>query len=95
MRVLRIDDHSPYNRLVGIGGIGTGIFFALEGDHTLGRNESRAGRLLDVRDYCKLHIVIHYVAKLLGAHPSGAPFPFPMRVSRGIDVTDLCGKTRM
>jgi len=74
MRVLRIDDHSPYNRLVGIGGIGTGIFFALEGDHTLGRNESRAGRLLDVRDYCKLHIVIHYVAKLLGAHPSGAPF---------------------
>jgi sugar/nucleoside kinase (ribokinase family) len=74
MRVLRIDDSSPYDRLVGIGGIGSGIFFALEGDHTLGRNESRAGQLLDVRDYCKLHIVIHYVARLLGAQPSGAPF---------------------
>jgi sugar/nucleoside kinase (ribokinase family) len=42
------------------------MFFALEGNHTLGRNESRPGELLNVRDYCKLHIVIHYVAKLLG-----------------------------
>jgi sugar/nucleoside kinase (ribokinase family) len=74
MRVLRIDNSSRYDRLVGIGGIGSGIFFALEGDHTLGRNESRAGQLLDVRDYCKLHIVIHYVARLLGAQPSGIPF---------------------
>jgi sugar/nucleoside kinase (ribokinase family) len=65
MLLLRIDERSPYQQLVGVGGLGTGIFFALEGDHTLGRNESRAGRLLDVRDYCKLHIVTHYVAKLL------------------------------
>jgi sugar/nucleoside kinase (ribokinase family) len=43
------------------------MFFALQGDHTLGRHESRLGNLLDVRDYCKLHIVTHYVAKLLGA----------------------------
>lgn len=74
MRALRIDMNSPYRRLIGVGGIGTGIFFELEGDHTLGRNESRLGRQLDVRDYCKLHIVIHYVAKLLGAQPSGSPF---------------------
>jgi len=74
MRVLRIDDKSPYRRLIGVGGIGSGIFFKLEGDKTLGRNESRLGRLLDVRDYCKLHIVIHYVAKFLGADPSGSPF---------------------
>jgi len=74
MRVLRIDENSPYRRLVGVGGIGTGIFFDLAGNHTLGRNESRPGRLLDVRDYCKLHIVIHYVAKLLGARASGSPF---------------------
>jgi sugar/nucleoside kinase (ribokinase family) len=67
MRVLGIDEHSPFRQLVGIGGLGTGIFFALEGNHTLGRNESRLGSLLDVRDYCKLHIVSHYVAKLLGA----------------------------
>ncbi|HEV2395776.1 MAG TPA: PfkB family carbohydrate kinase [Candidatus Sulfotelmatobacter sp.] len=74
MRALRIDGSSPYRRLIGIGGIGAGIFFELEGNHTLGRHESRLGRLLEVRDYCKLHIVIHYVAKLLGAHPSGSPF---------------------
>jgi len=67
MRVLRIDEHSPFRQLIGVGGLGTGIFFALEGDHTLGRHESRLGSLLDVRDYCKLHIVSHYVAKLLGA----------------------------
>jgi sugar/nucleoside kinase (ribokinase family) len=64
----------PYRLLTGVGGIGTGMFFALEGVHTLGRNESRAGRLLDVRDYCKLHIISHYVAVLLGADPSGDSF---------------------
>ena len=74
MRVLRIDAGSPYQQLVGVGGIGTGIFFQLEGSHTLGREESRPGRLLEVRDYCKLHIVVHYVAKLLGAQPAGVPF---------------------
>jgi sugar/nucleoside kinase (ribokinase family) len=67
MRVLRIDQRSPYRQLVGVGGLGSGSFFELEGNDTLGRNESRRGALLDVRDYCKLHIVIHYVAKLLGA----------------------------
>jgi ribokinase len=52
--------------MIGTGGIGSGIFFALEGDHTLGREESRSGRFLDRRDYCKLHIVSHYVQVLLG-----------------------------
>ena len=66
MEVLRIDERLPFQQLVGVGGLGTGIFFSLEGEHTLGRNESRPGKLLDVRDYCKLHIVSHYVAKLLG-----------------------------
>jgi ribokinase len=65
---------SPYRAAAGVGGIGTGLFFALEGTHTLGRNESRPGRLLDVRDYCKLHIILHYVSVLLGADPSGDPF---------------------
>jgi sugar/nucleoside kinase (ribokinase family) len=60
--------------LAGVGGIGTGIFFALEGDATLGRNESRPGRLLDVRDYCKLHIISHYVSVLMGARPVGGGF---------------------
>ena len=73
MRFLRIDEHSPFRQLVGVGGLGTGMFFALEGDHTLGRNESRLGSLLDVRDYCKLHITTHYVAKLLGAEQGQFP----------------------
>jgi sugar/nucleoside kinase (ribokinase family) len=67
MHILRIDSRSPYRALIGVGGIGSGCFFALEGNHTLGRNESRPGHSLDIRDYCKLHIIIHYVAKLLGA----------------------------
>ncbi len=67
MSVFRIDEQSRFRQLVGVGGLGTGSFFALEGNHTLGRNESRSGRLLDVRDYCKLHIVIHYIARLLGS----------------------------
>jgi len=70
MQTLRIDSRSPYRTLIGVGGIGTGCFFALEGEQTLGRNESRPGRLLDVRDYCKLHIISHYVSKLLGAGKS-------------------------
>jgi sugar/nucleoside kinase (ribokinase family) len=50
----------------GVGGIGSGIFFAAEGAHALGREESRAGHFLDRRDYCKLHIVSHYVKHFLG-----------------------------
>lgn len=59
--------------MIGVGGIGTGVFFALHGDHTLGREESRSGRFLDRRDYCKLHIISHYVKVLLG--PSFAVIP--------------------
>ncbi len=55
-----------YAAMIGVGGVGSGIFFALEGNHTLGREESRGGRFLDRRDYCKLHIVSHYVKRLLG-----------------------------
>ncbi len=71
---LRLDSDAPYRHLIGVGGIGTGMFFSLEGDHTLGRNESRPARLLNVRDYCKLHVIAHYVAVLTGARPEGNPF---------------------
>jgi sugar/nucleoside kinase (ribokinase family) len=63
-----------YTRLVGVGGIGTGLFFALEGNHDLGRHESRLARRLDVRDYCKLHIIAHYPASLLRGSARGVPF---------------------
>ncbi len=73
-RALSLPPEAPFRALFGVGGIGVGLFFALEGNHTLGRNESRPGKLLDSRDYCKLHIIAHYVAVLLGADPSGHPF---------------------
>lgn len=63
-----------FHTLIGIGGIGTGMFLALDGNRTLGRNESRPGRLLACRDYCKLHIISHFAGMVLGAHPSGKPF---------------------
>ncbi len=73
-RALRLPAEAPFRSLVGVGGIGAGMVFALEGGHDLGRNESRPGRLLDVRDYGKLHIVAQYPAALLGARPTGRPF---------------------
>ena len=64
---LHFDLHSTlYRAMIGTGGIGSGMFFALNGNHTLGREESRAGIFLDQRDYCKLHIISHYVKVLLG-----------------------------
>jgi len=56
-----------YQAMLGVGGIGTGVFFSLNGEHTLGREESRSGHFIDHRDYCKLHIITHYVQTLLGA----------------------------
>jgi sugar/nucleoside kinase (ribokinase family) len=73
-RTLRLGADARYRSLVGVGGVGSGVLFALQGDHDLGRNESRPARLLDVRDYCKLHIIAHYPALLLSAQPSGSPF---------------------
>ncbi|MGC1211888.1 MAG: PfkB family carbohydrate kinase [Micromonospora sp.] len=58
---------APYDVVVATGGIGSGMFLALHGDRTLGREESRAATLLDQRDYCKQHIVCHYVQRLLGS----------------------------
>jgi ribokinase len=71
---LRVDVRNcHYQAMIGVGGIGSGSFFILRGDHTLGREESRGGRFLDRRDYCKLHIISHYVKSLLG--PDFATIP--------------------
>ena len=59
--------------MLGVGGIGSGTFFILNGDHTLGREESRSGHYIDRRDYCKLHIISHYVKALLGEKISVIP----------------------
>ncbi|MFB3881283.1 MAG: carbohydrate kinase family protein [Armatimonadota bacterium] len=55
-----------YRAMIGTGGIGSGVFFLVNGNETIGREESRGGRFLDRRDYCKLHIISHYVQTLLG-----------------------------
>jgi sugar/nucleoside kinase (ribokinase family) len=52
------------DKVVGTGGIGTGMFFCLEGQHTFGRDESRLAYLSDDKDYCKQHIILHYIATL-------------------------------
>ena len=67
-------DDFPYRAVIGVGGIGSGLLLALEGNHDLGRNESRPARLMPARDYCKLHIITHYLAALLGANGSGSSF---------------------
>jgi sugar/nucleoside kinase (ribokinase family) len=56
-----------YRAMIGTGGIGSGLFFVVNGNHTLGREESRSGHFVDRRDYCKLHIITHYVQTLLGS----------------------------
>ncbi|CAN5336857.1 hypothetical protein BH23BAC3_BH23BAC3_02890 [soil metagenome] len=55
-----------YKAMIGVGGIGSGTFFKIHGNHTLGREESRSGYFLDQKDYCKLHIISHYMKTLLG-----------------------------
>lgn len=62
---------SHFSLIVGVGGIGAGSIIELDGNETLGRTESRMGRLLDARDYCKLHIVEHYIAKLVSSLVDG------------------------
>lgn len=62
-----------YMGVVGTGGIGSGNFFILNGNHTLGREESREGHFLDKRDYCKQHIILYYLLKLLGSSFSVVP----------------------
>lgn len=62
-----------YRAMIGTGGIGSGTFFALNDNQTLGREESRSGHFLDQKDYCKLHIISHYVQSLLG--PGFTTFP--------------------
>jgi len=68
MLALRANPERGFTCAIGIGGIGAGMIYALQGDHELGRNESRLGELLDSRDYCKLHIALHYIARLMGSH---------------------------
>lgn len=78
-----------FDHIVGTGGIGSGIFFSMAGNHTLGRNESRNATLLPYKDFCKLHIIMHYIAVLLGAKVNGNFRSYPI----GNIGNDDIGKT--
>lgn len=74
VKELKFDPRSlRYTGIIGTGGIGSGKFFLLNGDQTLRREESRSGHFLDVIDYCKQHIILHYTKVLLG--PSFSVIP--------------------
>ncbi len=66
-------DKLLYRGIMGTGGIGSGKFFVLNGNETLGREESRSGHFLSVNDYCKQHIILHYIKVLLGIDFSVIP----------------------
>jgi ribokinase len=67
-----------YDHIIGTGGIGSGMFFSLKGNETLGREESRMAALLPYRDYCKQHIIMHYISVLLGAGINGTFQSYPI-----------------
>lgn len=67
-----------FDHIIATGGIGSGMFFSLTGDHTLGRNESRMAILLPYKDYCKQHIIMHYISVLLGAGKQGGFQSYPI-----------------
>jgi len=54
-----------FTQVIGTGGIGGGILFELEGNRALSRNETRLASLSPAKDYCKLHIILHYIARIL------------------------------
>ena len=60
--------NGAFSKVIGTGGIGTGLLFITEDDRTLGRNESRLVRQSKARDYCKQHIVLYYTSVLLKSH---------------------------
>ena len=72
------NDGFRYDHVIATGGIGSGIFFSLEGNETLGRDESRMAKLLPYKDFCKQHIIMHYISVLLGAGANGTFQCYPI-----------------
>jgi len=72
-----------YSKVVGIGGIGTGMLFLTDIDTILGRSESRLAELSPAKDYCKQHIVFHYTSTLLSPHVKIFPIGFVGKDAHG------------
>ena len=73
-----LPDGLLYDHVIATGGIGSGMFFSLSGNETLGREESRMATLLPYKDYCKQHIIMHYISVLLGAENGGKFQSYPV-----------------
>lgn len=84
-----------FGYIAGTGGVGKGILFKLEGEHTLGRNESRLAYLTDFKDYCKLHIILHYTTRLIGKEIPIFPISRVGDDEIGQDLIDLMKETGM
>jgi len=65
-----------YSKIVGIGGIGTGMLFCTDINTILGRSESRLAVLDPAKDYCKQHIVFHYISTFLSPDVKVLPIGF-------------------
>jgi len=83
--------NARYDKVVGIGGIGKGMLFYTDIDATLGRSESRLAELSGVKDYCKLHIVFHYVSAFLSPAVKVYPIGF---VGNDADGATLLGEIK-
>lgn len=53
-----------FDQVIGTGGIGSGILFESNSNRSLNRTESRMAELGAAKDYCKQHIILHYIAKV-------------------------------
>jgi ribokinase len=87
-----------FTKIIGTGGVGTGEVYRLEHNHTLGREESRGGHLLDYRDFCKLHIILHYISVLsrdMGLEIKVFPVSAVGDDARGQLITDLMAGSGM
>jgi len=84
-----------FDKVVGIGGIGAGMLFLTDDNTTLGRSESRLVELSDAKDYCKLHIVFHYVAELLGNNASVYPIGFVGKDAHGNSLLEEINEAGM
>jgi ribokinase len=87
-----------FTKIIGTGGVGTGEVYRLENNHTLGREESRGGHLLEYRDFCKLHIMLHYISGLsreMGLGVKVLPVSAVGDDARGRTMTDLMAGSGM
>ncbi|MCB5713762.1 carbohydrate kinase family protein [Lactonifactor longoviformis] len=81
-----------FDKVVGTGGVGTGMLLLSPIQDTLGRSESRLVHMSSARDYCKLHIVFHYIAALIGKQTEVYPLSYVGQDTMG---EELLGEMRL